>query len=67
MGVSNMKTWLICLALIGIVLMEEVIQIDAAMTIHHPEVSGLVSYRRLLQETVNPWNRGCSRLTRCRS
>ncbi|KAB1669739.1 hypothetical protein ES319_1Z015200v1 [Gossypium barbadense] len=64
MGVSNMKTWLICLALIG---MEEVIQIDAAMTIHHPEVSGLVSYRRLLQEAVNPWNRGCSRLTRCRS
>ncbi|KAG4138989.1 hypothetical protein ERO13_D07G165660v2 [Gossypium hirsutum] len=38
MGVSNMKTWLICLALIGIVVMEEVIQIDAAMTIHHPEV-----------------------------
>ncbi|TYH63386.1 hypothetical protein ES332_D07G188500v1 [Gossypium tomentosum] len=67
MGVSNMKTWLICLTLIGIVLMEEVIQIDAAMTIHHLEVSGLVSYRRLLQEAINPWNRGCSRLTRCRS
>ncbi|KAB1670901.1 hypothetical protein [Gossypium barbadense] len=67
MGVSNMKTWLICLALIGIVVMEEVITIDAAMTTHHPEVSGLVSYRRLLQEVVNPWNRGCSRLTRCRS
>ncbi|KAB2093919.1 hypothetical protein ERO13_A02G107107v2 [Gossypium hirsutum] len=67
MGVSNMKTWLICLALIGIVVMEEVIQIDAAMTIHHPEVSGLASYRRLLQEAVNPWNRGCPRLTRCRS
>ncbi|KAB2037487.1 hypothetical protein ERO13_D03G072201v2 [Gossypium hirsutum] len=48
MGVSNMKTWLLCLALIGIVVMEEVIQIDAAMTIHHPEVSSLVSYRRLL-------------------
>ncbi|TYH63399.1 hypothetical protein ES332_D07G189700v1 [Gossypium tomentosum] len=67
MGVSNMKTWLICLALIGIVVMEEVIQIDATMTIHHLEVSGLVSYRRLLQEVFNPWNRGCSRLTWCRS
>ncbi|KAB2022015.1 hypothetical protein ERO13_D07G165627v2 [Gossypium hirsutum] len=67
MGVSNMKTWLICLALIGIVVMEEVVQIDAVMTIHHPEVSGLVSYRRLLQEAVNPWNRGCSRHTRCRN
>ncbi|KAB2074745.1 hypothetical protein E1A91_A07G174700v1 [Gossypium mustelinum] len=67
MGASDMKTWLIFLALIGIVVMEEVIQIDAAMTIHHPEVSGLVSYRCLLQEAVNPWNRGCSRLTRCRS
>nr|KJB10204.1 hypothetical protein B456_001G188800 [Gossypium raimondii] len=67
MGVSNMKTWLICLALIGIVVMVEVIQIDAAMTIHHSEVSGLVSYPRLLQEAINPWNRGCSRLTRCRS
>ncbi|TYG61973.1 hypothetical protein ES288_D07G191900v1 [Gossypium darwinii] len=54
MGVSNMKTWLICLALIGIVVMEEVVQIDAAMTINHPEVSGPVSYRRLLQEAVNP-------------
>ncbi|MFQ6624181.1 hypothetical protein Gotur_004462 [Gossypium turneri] len=30
--------------------MEEVIQIDVAMTIHHLEVSGLVSYHRLLQE-----------------
>ncbi|KAG4109462.1 hypothetical protein ERO13_D07G165606v2 [Gossypium hirsutum] len=67
MGVSNMKTWLICLALIGIVVMEEVVQIDAVMTIHHPEVSGLVSYRRLLQEAVNPWNRGCTRHTRCRN
>ncbi|KAG4192479.1 hypothetical protein ERO13_A07G161930v2 [Gossypium hirsutum] len=67
MGASDMKTWLIFLALIGIVVMEEVIQIDAAMTIHHPEVSGLVSYRCLLQEAINPWNRGCSRLTRCRS
>ncbi|KAG4109466.1 hypothetical protein ERO13_1Z049777v2, partial [Gossypium hirsutum] len=38
MGVSNMKTWLVCLALIGIVVMEEVVQIDAVMTIHHPEV-----------------------------
>ncbi|MFQ6651909.1 hypothetical protein Gotur_024037 [Gossypium turneri] len=64
MGVSNMNTWLICLALIGIVVMEEVIQIDAAIAIHHPEVSGLVSYRRLLQEAVNPWNHGCSKLTR---
>ncbi|KAB1670699.1 hypothetical protein ES319_1Z144300v1 [Gossypium barbadense] len=67
MGVSNMKTWLIRLALIGIVVMEEAIQIDAAMTINHPEVSGFVSYRRLLQEAVNPWNCGWSRLTRCRS
>ncbi|KAB2074792.1 hypothetical protein ES319_A07G175500v1 [Gossypium barbadense] len=67
MGVSNMKIWLICLALIDIVVMEEVIQIDAAMTTHHPEVPGLVSYRRLLQEDVNPWQRGCSKLTRCRS
>ncbi|TYG61980.1 hypothetical protein ES288_D07G192600v1 [Gossypium darwinii] len=67
MGVSNMKTWLICLALIGIMVMEEVVQIDAVMTIHHPEVYGLVSYRRLLQEAVNPWNRGCSSHTRCRS
>ncbi|KAH1114478.1 hypothetical protein J1N35_007856 [Gossypium stocksii] len=65
MGVSNMKTWLICLALIGIVVMEEVIQIDAAMTTHDPEVSGLVSYRRLLQKAINPWQRGCSKLTRC--
>ncbi|MBA0669242.1 hypothetical protein Goklo_007449, partial [Gossypium klotzschianum] len=32
-----MKIWLICLALIGIVVMEEVIQIDAATTTHHPE------------------------------
>ncbi|MBA0643938.1 hypothetical protein Goklo_028180, partial [Gossypium klotzschianum] len=32
-----MKTWLIFLALISIVVMEEVIQIDAAMTIHHLE------------------------------
>ncbi|MBA0608903.1 hypothetical protein Godav_021060, partial [Gossypium davidsonii] len=32
--------------------MEEVIQIDAAMTIHHLEVSGLVSYHRLLQEVI---------------
>ncbi|KAH1129962.1 hypothetical protein J1N35_001340 [Gossypium stocksii] len=54
MGVSNMSTWLICLALIGIVVMEEVIQIDATITIHHPEVSGLVSYCRLFQEAVNP-------------
>ncbi|KAG4138968.1 hypothetical protein ERO13_D07G165500v2 [Gossypium hirsutum] len=67
MVVSNMKTWLIFLALIGIVVMEEVIQIDAAMTIHHPEVSGLVSYCRLLLEAINPWNCGCSRLTRCQS
>ncbi|KAG4138997.1 hypothetical protein ERO13_D07G165684v2 [Gossypium hirsutum] len=67
MGVSNMKTWLICLALIGIVVMEEVFQIDAAMRIHHPKVSGLVSYSFLLQEAVNPWNCGCSKLTRCRS
>ncbi|TYJ27265.1 hypothetical protein E1A91_A07G174600v1 [Gossypium mustelinum] len=67
MGVSKMKTWLICLALIGIVVMEEVIPIYAAIAIHHPEVSDLVSYRRLLQEAVNPWNRGCSKLTRCRS
>ncbi|TYI19720.1 hypothetical protein ES332_A07G184100v1 [Gossypium tomentosum] len=67
MGVSNMKTWLICLALIGIVVIKEVVQIDATMTIHHLEVSGLVSYRRLLQEAVNRWNHGCSRLTRCRS
>ncbi|KAG4192518.1 hypothetical protein ERO13_A07G155700v2 [Gossypium hirsutum] len=67
MGVSNMKIWLICLALIDIVVMEEVIQIDAAMTTHHPEVPGLVSYRRLLQEDVNPWQRGCLKLTRCRS
>ncbi|TYI74209.1 hypothetical protein E1A91_D07G184100v1 [Gossypium mustelinum] len=67
MGVSNVKTWLICLALIGIVVMEEMIQIDAAMTIHHPKVSGLVSYPRPLQEAANPWNRGCSRLARCRS
>ncbi|MBA0728887.1 hypothetical protein Golax_023201, partial [Gossypium laxum] len=37
MGVSNMKIWLICLALIGIVVMEEVVQLDAAMTTHHPE------------------------------
>ncbi|MBA0577796.1 hypothetical protein Golob_025189, partial [Gossypium lobatum] len=63
MGVSNMKIWLICLALIGIVVMEEVIQLDAAMTTHHLEVSGLVSYRRLLQEAINPWQRGCSKLT----
>ncbi|KAG8489171.1 hypothetical protein CXB51_017168 [Gossypium anomalum] len=48
MGDPNMKTWLICVALIGIVVMEEVIQIDATMTIHHPEVSGLVSYRCIL-------------------
>ncbi|KAB2074743.1 hypothetical protein ERO13_A07G161920v2 [Gossypium hirsutum] len=67
MGVSNMKTWIICLAIISIVVMEEVIQIDAAIAIHHPEVSRLVSYRRLLQEAVNPWNRGCSKLTWCRS
>ncbi|MBA0643939.1 hypothetical protein Goklo_028181, partial [Gossypium klotzschianum] len=32
-----MKTWLICLALIGIVVMEEVIQIDDAMRTHYPE------------------------------
>ncbi|KAK5819431.1 hypothetical protein PVK06_024431 [Gossypium arboreum] len=50
-----------------VVVMEEVIQIDAAMTTHHPEVPGLVSYRRLLQEDVNPWQRGCSKLTRCRN
>nr|KJB10208.1 hypothetical protein B456_001G189200 [Gossypium raimondii] len=41
MGVSNMKTWLIWLALIGTMVTEEVIGIDAAMTIHHPEVSVL--------------------------
>ncbi|MBA0608904.1 hypothetical protein Godav_021061, partial [Gossypium davidsonii] len=35
--------------------MEEVIQIDDAMRTHYPEVSGLVSYCRLLQEAVNPW------------
>ncbi|KAH1114477.1 hypothetical protein J1N35_007855, partial [Gossypium stocksii] len=66
MGVSNMKTWLIYLALFGKVVMEKVIQIEIAMTIHHLEVPGLVSYCRLLQEAANPWNRGCSRLTRCR-
>ncbi|MBA0791018.1 hypothetical protein Gohar_015624, partial [Gossypium harknessii] len=43
--------------------MEEVIQIDAAMTTHHPEISNLVSYSRLLQEAVNPWQRCCSKLT----
>ncbi|TYJ27260.1 hypothetical protein E1A91_A07G174100v1 [Gossypium mustelinum] len=67
MGVLNMKTWLIYLALIDIVVMEEVIQTNAGMTTHHLEVSGLVSYRRLLQEAVNPWQRGCSKLTRCQS
>ncbi|KAB2022019.1 hypothetical protein ES319_D07G180200v1 [Gossypium barbadense] len=67
MNILKHETWLIHLALIGIVVMEEAIQIDAAMTIHHPEVSGFVSYCCLLQEDVNPWNRGCSRLTRCRS
>ncbi|KAH1129964.1 hypothetical protein J1N35_001342 [Gossypium stocksii] len=61
MGVSNMRTWLICLALIGIVVMEEVIQIDAAMTIDHPKVSDLISYRCLLQEALNPWNHDCSK------
>ncbi|MBA0548952.1 hypothetical protein Golob_020014 [Gossypium lobatum] len=47
--------------------MVEVIQIDAIMTVRPAEVSGLTSNPHLLHETVNAWKRGCSRHTMCRN
>ncbi|TYI19722.1 hypothetical protein ES332_A07G184300v1 [Gossypium tomentosum] len=56
MGVSNMKTWLICLALIGIVVMEEVIQMNAGMTTHHLEVSVLFPIVAFSKKLLIPGN-----------
>ncbi|KAK8503612.1 hypothetical protein V6N13_009784 [Hibiscus sabdariffa] len=45
----------------------EVLPVDAAATPLNGGASILsVKSRRLLQVPANPWQRGCSRLTRCR-
>ncbi|KAL4377102.1 hypothetical protein GQ457_02G037920 [Hibiscus cannabinus] len=66
MAVSNMKTCLICLAIISMVAAAEVLPVDAAATPLDGGASNLSFNRRLLQVPANPWHRGCSRLTRCR-
>ncbi|KAE8725265.1 hypothetical protein F3Y22_tig00009009pilonHSYRG00371 [Hibiscus syriacus] len=66
MGVPSMKTWLICLAIISMVAVDEMIQVDAAATPLDGGDSNLSFNRRLLQDPVNPWQRGCSRITKCR-
>ncbi|KAK8503613.1 hypothetical protein V6N12_024785 [Hibiscus sabdariffa] len=68
MGVSNMKTWLVCMAIICMVAAVEVLPVDAAATATSLDggASNLGFNRRLLQVPANPWTRGCSRIFRCR-
>ncbi|KAK9016709.1 hypothetical protein V6N11_079204 [Hibiscus sabdariffa] len=50
----------------NMVVVLEVLQVDAAATPLDGGASNLSFNRRLLQVPANPWQRGCSRHTRCR-
>ncbi|KAL4377425.1 hypothetical protein GQ457_02G037870 [Hibiscus cannabinus] len=67
MGASSLRPWLICLAIISMVAVEEVLQVAAAATPDDGGISDLSYNRRLLQVPANPYSRGCSRFARCRS
>ncbi|KAK8633419.1 hypothetical protein V6N13_014265 [Hibiscus sabdariffa] len=61
MGASSLRPWLICLAIISMVAVEEVLQVVAAATPSDGGISDLSYNRRLLQVPANPYSRGCSR------
>ncbi|KAK8633417.1 hypothetical protein V6N13_014263 [Hibiscus sabdariffa] len=67
MGASSLRPWLICLAIISMVAVEEVLQVAATATPSDGGMFDLSYNRRLLQIPANPYQRGCSKYDRCRS